>query len=179
MDIFFPHERRGSEAMNEIGILPNFHGMLCQDHWKPYYKFDCTHTLCNAHHMRELTKAWEQDGQHWAKRIKELLEKINRPVNNAGGILSNDESMKYRNEYRAILKEAEKENPPKNESKRNGKRGRLKRTKARNLLKRLRAYEEDVLRFMDNEPVPFTNNLGENDIRITKVKQKISVQQLL
>jgi transposase len=171
---FFPHEKRGSEAMNAIGILPNFHGILCHDHWKPYFKYDCTHALCNAHHIRELTRAWEQDEQHWAKRLKELLEKINRAVNDAGGILSNDESVKYRNEYRAILNEAEKESPPPDESKRKGKRGRLKRTKARNLLERLRAYEEDVLRFMDNALVPFTNNLGENDIRMTKVQQKIS-----
>ncbi len=49
--------------MDEIGILPLFNGTLCHDHWKPYYKFDCTHALCNAHHLRELTRAYEQDGQ--------------------------------------------------------------------------------------------------------------------
>jgi transposase len=51
---------------------------------------------------------------------------------------------------------------------------RIKRSKARNLLERLTRYEEDVLRFMENPLVPFTNNRGENDIRITKVQQKIS-----
>ena len=50
---------------------------------------------------------------------------------------------------------------------------RVKRTKARNLLERLREYESDVLRFMDNKIVPFTNNQGENDIRMTNVQQKI------
>ena len=171
---FFPHEKRGTEAMNAMGILPNFKGILCHDHWKPYYKYDCTHALCNAHHIRELTRAWEQDGQHWAKRLKELLEKINRAVNDAGGLLSASNSEKYRQKYRSILKEAEKESPPPDEAKRQGKRGRLKRTKARNLLERLQNYEEDALRFMDHEIVPFTNNLGENDIRMTKVQQKIS-----
>lgn len=171
---FFPHEKRGAEAMHVIGILPRFKGVLCHDHWKPYYKYDCTHALCNAHHIRELTRAWEQDGQHWAKRLKELLETINRAVNDSGGLLRASESVKYRQEYRSILKEAEKESPPPDETKRKGKRGRLKRSKARNLLERLRDYEEDVLRFMDNEIVPFTNNLGENDIRMTKVQQKIS-----
>ena len=60
---FFPHAKRGAEAMNQINILPRYHGILCHDHWKPYYKYDCTHSLCNAHHLRELTRAWEQDKQ--------------------------------------------------------------------------------------------------------------------
>ncbi len=171
---FAPHEKRGTEAMNAIGVLPNFKGILCHDHWKPYYKYDCTHALCNAHHIRELTRAWEQDGQQWAKRLQRLLEKINRAVNDAGGLLGSIESEKYRQEYRSILREAEKESPPPDETQRKGKRGRLKRTKSRNLLERLLKFEEDVLRFMDNEIVPFTNNLGENDIRMTKVQQKIS-----
>ena len=171
---FAPHKKRGTEAMNAIGVLPNFKGILCHDHWKPYYKYECTHSLCNAHHIRELTRAWEQDGQQWAKRLQSLLEETNRAVNNAGGLLGSVESEKYRQEYRSILREAEKESPPPDETQRKGKRGRLKRTKSRNLLERLQEYEDDVLRFMENEIVPFTNNLGENDIRMTKVQQKIS-----
>lgn len=171
---FAPHVKRGAEAMNAIGILPNFNGILCHDHWKPYYKYGCTHALCNAHHIRELTRAWEQDGKQWAHNLQKLLEKINRNVNDAGGILSRKESERYRQEYRSILQEAEKESPPPDKTQRNGKRGRLKRSKSRNLLERLQNYEDDVLRFMDNEIVPFTNNLGENDIRMTKVQQKIS-----
>ena len=55
-----------------------------------------------------------------------------------------------------------------------GKRGRIKRSKSRNLLIRLRDFENDVLLFMDVDYVSFTNNLGESDIRMTKVQQKIS-----
>jgi len=171
---FFPHQKRGCDAMNEIGILPTFKGTLCHDHWKPYYKYDCTHALCNAHHLRELIRAWEQDNQNWAKKLIELLEEINRAVNGADGKLAISESKKYRQRYREFLKEGEKESPPPDEATRKGKRGRLKRTKSRNLLERLQNFEEDALRFMDNEIVPFTNNLGENDIRMTKVQQKIS-----
>ncbi len=93
--------------MNEIGILPTFSGTLCHDHWKPYYKYDCTHALCNAHHLRELTRAWEQDNQSWAKKLIELLEEINRTVNGAGGKLESSDSKKYRQRYREILKEAD------------------------------------------------------------------------
>lgn len=60
---YFPHMKRGKEAMDEMGVLPYFNGVLCHDHWKPYYRYDCTHALCNAHHLRELQRAWEQDKQ--------------------------------------------------------------------------------------------------------------------
>ena len=171
---FFPHEKRGTDAMNAVGILPKFRGILCHDHWKPYYKYDCTHALCNAHHLRELEGVWEEDKQQWAKDAKSLLEEMNRAVNDAGGLLEAGESEKYRQRYRSILKNAEAECPAPDETNRKGKRGRVKRTKARNLLERLIEYEDDALRFMDNKIVPFTNNLGENDIRMTKVQQKIS-----
>lgn len=172
LTFYYPHKKRGTDAMNDMGILPRFQGILCHDHWKPYYKFDCTHALCNAHHIRELTRAWEQDSQQWAKNIKNLLETINRKVNDAGGALDAQESQKYRLKYRSLLREAEIECPEPERPK--GKRGRIKKTKPRNLLERLRDYEHDVLRFIDNELVPFSNNLGENDIRMTKVQQKIS-----
>jgi len=172
--LYSPHKKRGTDAMNDMGILSRFKGILCHDHWKPYYKIDCTHSLCNAHHLRELTRAWEQDGQQWARNMKNLLETINSTVNDAGGALDAKESQKYRLKYRALLKEAEIECPEPTRTQKNGKRGRIKRSKSRNLLERLRDYEQDTLRFMDNKLVPFSNNLGENDIRMTKVQQKIS-----
>ena len=171
---YYPHEKRGTDAMDDIGILPRFKGILCHDHWKPYYKFDCTHALCNAHHLRELTRAWEQDGQEWALKMRNLLETINQKVNDAGGALGAQESQKYRLKYRVRLKEAEIECPEPSGPRKKGKRGRIKKSTSRNLLERLRDYEKDTLRFMDNVRVPFTNNLGENDIRMTKVQQKIS-----
>jgi transposase len=172
--LFQPHTKRGTDAMDEIGVLPRFTGTLCHDHWKPYYRYGCTHALCNAHHLRELTRAWEQDGQKWAQQMKNFLETINRKVHEAGGMLDAETSEKYRRKYRKILEEAEIECPPPDRPDIKKKRGRIKRTKSRNLLERLRDYENDVLRFMENERVPFTNNMGENDIRMTKVQQKIS-----
>ena len=170
---FFPHAKRGTEAMNEINILPRYHGVLCHDHWKPYYKYDCSHSLCNAHHLRELTRAWEQDKQQWALEMKRMLEKINNAVNETGGLLPPEEAEKWTIKYRELLDKANIECPPPDKPK-EVKRGRIKRSKARNLLERLIDFEEDVLRFMTNACVPFTNNVAERSIRMTKVQQKIS-----
>jgi len=168
------HEKRGAEATTDIGILPGFKGILCHDHWKPYYRLDCTHALCNAHHLRELTRAWEQDGQQWAQQMKDLLETINIRVAEAGGALKAEEAHKFRLEYRQVIKQAEIECPEPDRPNKKGKKGRIKKSKSRNLLERLRDYEQDTLRFMDDERVPFSNNQSENDIRMTKVQQKIS-----
>jgi len=174
MTWFSPHAKRGLEAMDEIGILPYFKGVLCHDHWKPYYRYDCSHALCNAHHLRELERAWEQDHQQWAEEMQALLLDMAAATEAAGGQLPPDEAQRWRHRYRSLLEKAETECPPPDESQRQGKRGRLKRSKARNLLERLRDFEQDTLRFMDVAYVPFTNNQGENDLRMTKVQQKIS-----
>ncbi len=172
---FHPHAKRGTEAMDEMGILPRFRGVLCHDHWKPYYRYaHILHALCNAHHLRELERAWEQDHQQWAKQMQALLIEIAKAVEEAGGRLATHDAELWRQRYRQLLEEADRQCPPPDESQRGGKRGRLKRSKARNLLERLRDFEHDVLRFMENESVPFTNNQGENDLRMTKVQQKIS-----
>ncbi len=171
---FFPHEKRGSDAMEEMKILPFFKGTLCHDHWKPYYKYNCLHSLCNAHHLRELTRADEQDDQKWAQTMRKFLVTLNESVKKAGGKLKDKAAKKQRQQYRAILKSADTECPEPHRQKDDPKRGRLKRSQSRNLLERLRNYEDDVLRFMENREVPFTNNQGERDIRMTKVQQKIS-----
>ena len=151
--------------MDYIGILPLCGGILCHDHAKAYYKYICVHALCNAHHIRELEWVWENDKHQWARDTKLLLKEMHRTVDEAGGMLKAEESERYRQRFRLILKNGEAECPPPDLTNRKGKRGRVKRTKARNLLERLLKFEDDALRFMDNIIVPFTNNLAENDIR--------------
>lgn len=172
---FFPHEKRGSIAMDDIGIISNFKGILCHDHWKPYYVYQCLHSLCNAHHMRELQRAFEQDKQQWALNMRTLLLEINNETKNAGGKLEAGIAKKYYDKYNAIIAEGEIECPPP-PSHEGGqkKRGKIKKSKSRNLLERLSTYINDTLRFMDDVDVPFTNNLAENNLRMTKVQQKIS-----
>lgn len=174
---FYPHEKRGSIAMDDIGILPNFKGTLCHDHWKPYYIYQCFHSLCNAHHLRELQRAFEQDGQQWALEMKTLLLEINKATKNAGDKLMPDAAEKYYERYKAIIAAGKIECPsPKPEPDINGKikKGPIKKSKSRNLLERLSNFIEDTLRFMEDIDVPFTNNLAENNLRMTKVQQKIS-----
>jgi len=173
--LYYAHEKRGLEAMASLPLLPLFSGILVHDHWKPYFKLICQHALCNAHHLRELAFAHEEEGQAWAKLMIDLLESILKDVYSQGGSLPEDQATHYREQYRAILEQAEIECPPPPERQQiDRKKGRLKRSKSRNLLERLRNYEKETLRFMTDVDVPFTNNQGENDIRMTKLQQKIS-----
>lgn len=164
--LFHPDERRGQEAMDRMGVLPYFRGVLIHDHWKPYFGYDCIHALCNAHHLRELEASVEFDGQKWAKQMQKLLCEMRDAAEAGGGVVSNNRSTRFKIAYRKLLKLAEKE-CPRDLSRR-------AQTKSRNLLERLRDFEVETLRFLDDAKVPFTNNRGENDIRMTKVQQKIS-----
>lgn len=169
------HPNRGKQAMDDIGVLPLFDGTLIHDHWKPYYRFDgCVHGLCNAHHKRELTYAYEQDSQFWAQQMHELLDQLNAAVKAADGALTEPAQQRWRRRYRQILKRADQQCPPPAIDPQRKRRGRVPKSKSRNLLERLRDYEEDVLRFMTDKAVPFTNNQAERDIRMTKVQQKVS-----
>ncbi len=171
---FAPHEKRGSEAIEAIGILPGFTGILCHDHWKPYFHYGRFHALCNAHHLRELERAWEQDGQQWAQQLSVLLKEANQAVHDAGGCLDAAFAEQYRVRYRELVQRAEQECPAPAPQPKNGKRGRTAKSKSRNLLERLQNFESDVLRFLDDPLVPFTNNQAENDLRMIKVQQKVS-----
>jgi transposase len=170
---YYPHTKRGKEAMDDMDVLPGTEAVLIHDHWKAYYSYEGKrHGLCNAHHVRELTGA-KEEGQQWAQPMVDFLLELNKRVEVSGGALNEKEQKEARGRYRHIIKRAEKEcpapppNPP-------GKRGRVPKTKARNLLERLRDYEDDVLRFMTQKEIPFTNNQAERDLRMIKVHQKIS-----
>ena len=175
---YFAHPKRSSAAMDEAGILPEFRGVAIHDHWQCYNKYNnCSHAFCNVHHLRELTRAYEQDNALWAKEMKQLLLEIKQSVDKAKSLgksyLDAISKQSYRNQYRAILKEA-LSTYPNAPAQAHGKRGKPKQSKAKNLLDRLSKYQRETLRFMDDFRVPFDNNLAERDIRMIKVKQKIS-----
>ena len=172
--LYHPDPKREKEAMDRMGILQHYGGVLCHDHWKPYYKYEkCTHSLCNSHHLRELERAHEQDNQSWAKNMQNLLTEINDlMIESNRDVLSCEEIKAFQKRYKTILTKGKNECPL--SKKIPGQKGKLKKSKSRNLLERLIDYEDDTLRFMKEPLVPFTNNLGENDLRMTKVQQKVS-----
>jgi transposase len=171
-NLFRVHRRRGKEALDEIGILENYQGIICHDFWKPYFRYEIQHALCNAHLLRELERAIEKEDQVWAIQMKTLLLEINLEVNRSGGSLDPPSLDYFEGIYKKVLGLAQLECPE--PIKIEHKRGRIKRTKARNLLERLIKYQTDVLRFMEEGIVPFTNNLAERDLRMIKVHQKVS-----
>jgi transposase len=168
------HEKRGSLAMDHFGILPNFTGRLIHDFWKPYLKYDCNHGLCNAHHLRELTFLFEQQGQIWAKDMFELLLEMNFFASKQNEQLTSEQTEPWVKRYREIISEGWDGNPLPKKPPLKKKRGRRAKTKAQNLLTRLGEFEDSVLAFLHDINVPFTNNLAEQDIRMIKVRQKIS-----
>lgn len=167
----FVHEKRGKEAMMDAqSVLPEFRGVAVHDCWGSSFGFtQMKHAICNAHILRELNGIIENSQTKWAIKMKELLLEMYRKSKFGKGII--EEIGNYQENYQAVLAEAEKEEPP---PERVNRKGKLKRTKGRNLLERLRKHEESVLRFTVESEVPFTNNQAERDIRPTKIKQKMS-----
>jgi len=174
---YFIHKNRGKEAMDEMGILPHYQGYAVHDHWMSYYRYHCQHVLCNAHHLRELTFVEEQYEQPWALKMKECLLGIKSAVEDAiylgNSALSQAQIVGFEHYYDGIALEA-KQQIPLIEAPKLKKRGRVKRHKSHNLLNRLIEHKSEVLAFMYNFALPFDNNLAERDIRMTKLKQKIS-----
>ncbi len=172
------HAKRGHAATDAIGILPRFAGRLIHDAWAPYWHYPCRHGLCNAHHLRELAAVAEQPGQGWAAGLRALLGEIKRHIERgraagrAGSAPAEREAFVAR--YRALLADGYAANPPPRRPPGGPRRGRLKQSKARNLLDRLATREAEVLAFLHEWAVPFDNNQAERDLRMLKVQQKIS-----
>jgi len=169
------HAKRGSAATDDIGILPYFKGTAIHDFWKTYFNYSyCKHALCNGHILRELNGITDNFSQAWPERMKKLLVDIKQSVETAGGALTPPETKAYETSYDKILESGEKENLSIDAPYRRGKRGRIAKSKACNLLGRMRNYKQDILRFTTDLEIPFDNNLAERDIRMSKLSQKIS-----
>lgn len=171
------HPKRGKVAMDAIEILPRFKGTAVHDGWNSYYHYGCKHGLCNAHHLRELIFLEEQEEQPWATGMKRLLlnikEQVDRKKREGAADLPEELERQFVAQYHQILQQGLQANPPPH-SVIFDKRGRKKQSKAKNLLDRLQAHWQAVLAFMYDFRVPFDNNLAERDLRMMKVRQKVS-----
>ena len=171
------HPKRGQEAMQDMDILPGFEGRAMHDHWHSYLRFEtCQHAFCNAHHLRELQFIIDQYEQAWAKDLADLLRAIKKEVEATPpewGSLPPDRLAHYNQRYADIMQQGYEVNPPPEPSP-TPQRGRKKQSPPRNLLDRLSRHQAETLAFMHDFRVPFDNNLAERDVRMMKVKQKIS-----
>jgi len=176
---YFPHEKRGHPAMQAAEVLPQFQGVAVHDHWEAYQQFDqCAHAFCHAHHLRELQRAIDQDQATWAEELKTLLLHIKEHVDQAKAAgqsaLLPDQIAQFQAQYRGIVDRALQPYLTAPTAPSPSTRGRRKQSTTKNLLDRFERYQTETLRFMTDFRVPFDNNLAERDLRMTKVKQKIS-----
>ncbi|HJH30273.1 MAG TPA: IS66 family transposase [Methanosarcinaceae archaeon] len=178
MTYYFTHQKRGSEAMDDMDILPNYDGVIVHDFWMSYFKYLCDHGLCDVHLLRELISISENYEQVWSGEMAALLIIIKECVDETketSDSLTAEQINDFEMMYDDIIKKGLEENPPPLDlDTKPKKRGRKKQTKPKNLLDRFVKYKGDILRFMYDFDVPFDNNQAERDIRMTKVQQKIS-----
>jgi transposase len=161
--------------MHAIGLIPRYGGAIIHDCWASYLAYEhCRHGLCGAHLLRELTFIVEADGYAWAAHMKRLLQQTCMRVSaRKSKTLNVREYAKLQKRYRNILTRGEKELPA-IPPRQNGKRGRIAKSDAHNLWQRLKEHETAVLLFAKDPHVAFTNNHAERDLRMAKVKQKVS-----
>jgi transposase len=172
LSLFTVHASRGHEGIQAARVLPSFAGVAVHDGFTPYRRYATAHQLCNAHHLRELAAIVETDPdrQGWAERMITLLCEMNdmarytRQVGAdaiGGGVLA-----MWRRRYDEAIAAGRTANPDPG--------GQQARSPAANLIARLSGFAADVLRFTTDLRVPFDNNLAERDIRMVKLRQKIS-----
>ncbi len=173
--VYAQHAKRGREAIDALGLLIGFAGRRVHDAWAPYLTLPGLYALCNAHLLRELIGLHEDTGQAWAQKLIRLLVRMQAAVATAQVAGQSELPAKQRAGYEAaytrILNEGLLANPP---PKPTGKRGRPKQTPARNLLDRLVTHRGAIMAFLHDFHVPFDNNQAERDLRMFKVKHKVS-----
>lgn len=171
LSLFTVHTSRGHDAITAAGVLPHFRGVAVHDGYTPYRRYGSAHGLCNAHHLRELASVLDADpDQQWAQAMIRLLCEINDTTRHAraGGADAIEDRLLavYRQRYDQIIAAGKAANPTASNTR--------ARSPAANLLARLDGFATDVLRFAHDLRVPFDNSQAERDIRMVKLRQKIS-----
>lgn len=177
--LFGVFKKRGLEGFEGMGILTNYQGMVVHDCLSSYFKalFTFLHVLCNAHLLRECKGIVEYDKHQWAAEMIELLQtawKLAKKAREQQISVAEEVILEIEQRYDVILEAGEKEWAKDHVREKAGARGRKIKSKAANLGERFRLHKEAVLRFLRDARVPFDNNQAERDLRMCKVKQKVS-----
>jgi len=176
LTLYMPHAKRGKEAMDAMNILPVFEGRAVHDFWGSYMNYPCSHSLCNVHHLRDLTFCEEQEKSAWAGEMKTLLLKMKESVDIAKQEgktnLALAQITSLENDYDQLIIKGKLAHPARENQP--VKRGRIKQSKTYNMLKRFEQHRQSILGFIWNFKIPFDNNQAERDIRMMKLRQKIS-----
>lgn len=173
------HSKRGNQAMDELCFLPFYKGNVVHDCLAAYFKdhYSFGHAICNAHLLRECQGIAEHDGHEWAQRMKELLQeswKLAQASRHKQIPLDEDVIQAIKEIYDDILESGMIEWAQDSVKAKRGQRGRKAKSKAANLGERLMLHKASILRFLWDAYIPFDNNQAERDLRMVKVKQKVS-----
>jgi transposase len=172
------HSKRGGDALEAIGIWPRYQGRSMHDRWASYDRYRCLHSICGAHVVRDLTYEHEQREQEWAGEMKDVLLGMHRAAcqwRELGATrLPTLERDEWIAQYFDVLARGYAAQPPPTAQTRPKRRGRPKQTSSKNLLDDLLRRADQLLAFLDDLSIPFTNNQAERDLRMVKVQQKIA-----
>ena len=180
------HPKRGAEAVEAIHIIPRFGDrgsgeddsahkpVLIHDRWATCFMYDkCDHGLCGAHLLRNLKHIEQALGHRWASEMRGLLIETCKEVSETDvRKLSRERFEHVAGRYDAILEQGRSELPVRPQ--RQGRKGRLPKSEAEKLHDAFVGYKTEILRFARQSEVPFTNNRSERDIRMAKIKQRVS-----
>jgi transposase len=161
--LFRCHRKRGHEAIDDIGFIPEYRGILVHDRWASYFKYTCEHSLCNAHVLRELKFIEESTDKEWAKEMSNLLTQAYYITKENSEVLSPKYLLEVSAKFDSILEPTIK-----------GYDNKFKKTVEERLAFALQKHKDLFLKFLYNPMVPFDNNQAERDLRMMKVKQKVS-----
>ncbi|ALA70928.1 transposase [Geobacillus stearothermophilus 10] len=164
------HRSRGKQATDDIGILPRYKGTMVHDAYAVYPMYtQASHALCHAHHLRELREYTELYHHSWSNKMAEALLEMKQAVEKAGGALPEEKVRYWEAVYDELLSNGRQEL---DERCRQG--NYLGVRKAEHFIRRLEKRKQEALLFLRKKEVPFDNNQAERDLRMVKVKQKIS-----